>query len=152
MNIIARKSNNWNIICSIIYVKCCSSCFYWCHIWNTWVIILINRNGRCYWYFRYYTTFYPREIEFYFTFNQSRDSRKLLKYFSGTTTSASNMLLFFGMPPINFVLHSKELRVTFVPVIYLIKRSIIFIGIIIYFISRIIPQTSWCHRTIFTIF
>ena len=37
---------------------------------------------------------------------KSRDLQKLLKYFNGTTTSASNVLLSSGVLPINFALYS----------------------------------------------
>ena len=40
---------------------------------------------------------------------KSRDLQKLLKYFHGTTTSASNILLSVGVLPIIFVLYSKGL-------------------------------------------
>ena len=36
---------------------------------------------------------------------KSRDFQKLLKYFNGATTFASNMLLLFGVLLINFVLY-----------------------------------------------
>ena len=44
---------------------------------------------------------------------KSRDLQKLLKYSSGTTTSASSTLLLFGVLPIMVVLHSKDLLVIF---------------------------------------
>ena len=40
---------------------------------------------------------------------KSKDLQKLLKYFNGTTTSASNILLLFDVLPISFVLYSKGL-------------------------------------------
>ena len=44
---------------------------------------------------------------------KSRDLQKLLKYFNGTTISAFNIFLlfhiFFGVPPIYFVIYSKDL-------------------------------------------
>ena len=42
---------------------------------------------------------------------KSRDLQKLLKYFNGATTSASNILLLFSVLPIIFVLYSKVLLV-----------------------------------------
>ena len=42
---------------------------------------------------------------------ESRDLQKLLKYFNGTTTSASNIFLSSGVLPITFVLYSKDLLV-----------------------------------------
>ena len=42
---------------------------------------------------------------------ESRDLQKLLKYFNGTTTSASDILLSFGVLLIIFVLYSKDLLV-----------------------------------------
>ena len=69
--------------------------------------------------------------------------QKLLKYFNGTSSSAFNVLLSFGMLPINFVLYSKDILVMCYGsvVIYSIIISI-FISIIIHFIFIIIPQTS----------
>ena len=42
---------------------------------------------------------------------KSRNFHKLLKYFNGTTTSVSYVLLSFGLFHINFVLYSKDLLV-----------------------------------------
>ena len=42
---------------------------------------------------------------------KSRDLQKLLKYFTGLTTSVSNKLFLFGVLPINFVLYLKDLLV-----------------------------------------
>ena len=39
-------------------------------------------------------------------------SKKLLKYFNGTTTFVANILSLFGVLPIIFVLYSKDLLVT----------------------------------------
>ena len=101
--IINRQSGNWNITFSIIYLKCCTSCLYCCYVWNRWISIWISRYSRSYWYFRYYTLFWAWQIKFYFTVNsKSRDLQKLLRYFNGTTTSTSNMLLSFGVLPIIF--------------------------------------------------
>ena len=54
-------------------------------------------------------------MNFYFTVNQwqMKTYLKLLKYFNGTTTSASNILLLFGVLPINFVFYLKDLLVIF---------------------------------------
>ena len=43
--------------------------------------------------------------------DKSRGLQKLLEYFNGKITSASNILLLFGMPSINFVLYWKDLLV-----------------------------------------
>ena len=40
---------------------------------------------------------------------KSRYLQKLLKFFNGTTTSTFNVLLSFGVLPINFVLYSNDL-------------------------------------------
>ena len=40
---------------------------------------------------------------------KSKDIQKLLKFFNGTTTSASNILLSFSVPSIIFILYSKDL-------------------------------------------
>ena len=40
---------------------------------------------------------------------KSRYLQKLLKFFNGTTTSTFNVLLSFGVLPINFVLYSNNL-------------------------------------------
>ena len=82
---------------------------------------------------------------------KSRNLQKLLKYFNGTTTSLSNILLLFGVLPISFVLYSKDYLLFFVA-IYPIISIIIFILTIIHFIPTIIPQASLCHRIIATIF
>ena len=74
--------------------------------------------------------------------SKSRNHQKLLKYFNGTTTSASDILLLFGDLPIYFFLYSKEFICYCFVVICLDTSSIIFNRIIIYFISIIIPQTS----------
>ena len=42
---------------------------------------------------------------------KSSDLQKLLKYFDGTTTSASNLLLSGGVLPVSFALYSKDLRI-----------------------------------------
>ena len=42
---------------------------------------------------------------------KSRNLQKMLKYSNWTTTSAFNVLLSFGEPPINFDLYSKDLLV-----------------------------------------
>ena len=42
---------------------------------------------------------------------KSRNLQKLLKYLNGTTTSAFNALLSFGMLPSDFFLYSKDLLV-----------------------------------------
>ena len=77
--------------------------------------------------------------------------QKVLKYFNGTSSSAFNVLLSFGMLPINFVLYSKDILVICYGsvVIYSIIISI-FISIIIHFIFILIPQTSWYYRIIVT--
>ena len=86
-----------------------------------------------------------------------RDLQILLEYFNGTRTPGSIMLLLFGVFSMIFVLHSKDLLVTvlFFNFFYLTMKMIsiiIFIVIIIHFISAIIPQISWCHRIIVTWF
>ena len=43
--------------------------------------------------------------------DKSRGLQKLLKYFNGKRTFASNILLLLGMPSINFVFYSKYLLV-----------------------------------------
>ena len=42
---------------------------------------------------------------------KSRDFQKLLKYFNGIATSASNILLSFDVLPIVFIFYSKDLLV-----------------------------------------
>ena len=42
---------------------------------------------------------------------RSRDLQKLVKYLNGIATSATNILLSFGVLPIIFVLYSKDLLV-----------------------------------------
>ena len=69
---------------------------------------------------------------------KSRDFTKLFKYFNETKTSASNILAFSLL----ICLILKIFTCYYFVVIYLIISSIIFICIIIYFISIIIPQTS----------
>ena len=44
---------------------------------------------------------------------KSSDLQKLLKHVNATTTSSSNILLSFGVFPIDFVLYSKDLLVVF---------------------------------------
>ena len=73
---------------------------------------------------------------------KSRDLQKLVKYFNGTATSAFNVLLLFGVLPINFFLYSKYLLFYCFIVTYLIISRIIFTYIIIYFVFVTIPQTS----------
>ena len=82
---------------------------------------------------------------------KSRDLRKLLKYFSGASTSGSNVLS-LGAVPIIFVLYAKRLTCCFLVLVYPIIINIIFISVGIYFISIIISGTFWCHRIITTIF
>ena len=43
--------------------------------------------------------------------DKPRDIQKLMTYFNGTTTSASNTLLLFDMLRVIFVLYSKDLLV-----------------------------------------
>ena len=83
---------------------------------------------------------------------KSRDLRKLLKYFSGASTSVSNVLSSLGAVPIIFVLYAKRLTCCFLVLVYPIIINIIFISVGIYFISIIISGTFWCHRIIATIF
>ena len=84
--------------------------------------------------------------------SKSRGLQKLLKYFNRTTTSASNILLSFGVLSIIFVLYSKKFTCCCFVVIYsIIICIIIFISRIIYLISIIIPQTSRRLRIIVTI-
>ena len=72
---------------------------------------------------------------------KSRDLQKLLKYFNETTASAylSYILIRFTCWRLAFVYS-------------LIISRILFICVIILFISIIIPQTSWCHTIIVTVF
>ena len=83
--------------------------------------------------------------------SKSRNLQKLLKYFNGTSTSASIIVLSAGVLPINFALCSNFTCYCFV-VIYLIINNIIFISSIIHFIPITIPKTSRCYRIIATIF
>ena len=69
---------------SIIYLKCCASCLYCCHVRNRWISIRITRHCKCYWCFRYYTFFWPWQIKFSLQLinGKSRDLQILLKYFN----------------------------------------------------------------------
>ena len=52
------------------------------------------------------------------------DLQKLLKYFNGTTTFASNILLLFGVLPINFVFYSKDLLVVVLLLFILLQAAL----------------------------
>ena len=56
-------------------------------------------------------TQYPDHDKSQLIKDKSKDLQKLFKYFNGTTTFASNVLTLFGVLPINFVLHAKDLIV-----------------------------------------
>ena len=85
----------------------------------------------------------------------SRDHQKSLKCFNGTTPSVSNVLLLIHVLPIIyshtlfFIL--KIFTCCCLLIIYFKIIIIIFIYIIIHFISKIIPQTFWCHRMFVTV-
>ena len=60
------------------------------------------------------TQFFDRDKSYailHLTKGKSKDLKRLLKYFNGTETSVSNMVLLIGVLPIIFVLHSKDLLV-----------------------------------------
>ena len=65
---------------------------------------------------------------------KSRDLQKLLKYFNGTATSVSNVLLLVGVLSISSVLYSKDLLVVVQPTV-----TSNFISSVIQFIFVIIP-------------
>ena len=105
--IVDRQSDNWTIMFSIIYLKCCSSCYLllnWISIWNC---------SKCSLYFSYYIIFvhFKSSSISQLINDKSRDLQKLLQYFTEITTSASNIVLLFGVLSINFVLYSKDLLV-----------------------------------------
>ena len=108
--IICRQINNWSIKFSIIYLKCFSSCWYDCHWLNKWISIWISCYCRCYWYLWYHTFLLPwSNFISQLIYGKSRNLLKLFKYFNGTTTSVSYVLLSSGILPIIFVLYSKDL-------------------------------------------
>ena len=55
--------------------------------------------------------------------SKSRDLKKLLKYFNGTTTSVPNIFLLFCVVPVNFVLYSKDSLVIVLLLFILIRAA-----------------------------
>ena len=102
----------------VIYLKCYSSCLY------VTVAATVRAGGLAFGFLVTAGVIDISDIIHSFDHNKSssilqlvngksRDIQKLLKYLNGTTTSASIILLLLGVLPINFVLHSKDLPVTF---------------------------------------
>ena len=56
---------------------------------------------------------------------KSRNLQKLLKYFNGKTTSASDILSLFGVLPISFVLYLKDLLVI-VLLLFMLSQAALF--------------------------
>ena len=82
--------------------------------------------------------------------NKLRELQNLVKYFNETKTSVSNLILSSVVLPNTFVLHSEDFLVVVLYVIYYkITSMIIFILIIIHFISIIIPLADFNSIKIF---
>ena len=108
--IVYRRHDCRDIKFSVIYLKCCSICF--CcfsatglgRLATTAAVLDISEIIHS---FEYYESSSISQL----IKGKSRNLQKLLKYFNGTTGSVSNVLLLLGMPPIIFILYSKDLLV-----------------------------------------
>ena len=128
-------------------MKCCSKCFCCCCGWNWW----IGSYFRSSWYFRYYTVYWPCQIKLYFAVNQNLiEWYPKIKYFNGTLTSVSNLLLLSGVPPFIYVLYSKDL-LAIVFSLFTQQRPSLFSSASLFTYSTIFPKTSSCHRIIATV-